>query len=92
MENYKSNESNKPNKDNKDPLHGMTLKAIVTELQQKYGWEKLGQLVKIKCFTNDPSLNSSLKFLRKMPWARKQVEDLYIRSKNQSQPFSWKKS
>lgn len=79
------------NTTNKDPLHGMTLKAIVTELQGKYGWDKLGQLVKIKCFTTDPSLNSSLKFLRKMPWARKEVEDLYLRSKDQSQPFSWEK-
>jgi uncharacterized protein (DUF2132 family) len=76
---------------NKDPLHGITLKLIVTELEQKYGWEKLGQLVKINCFTKDPSVSSSLKFLRKMPWARKLVEDLYIRSKSQSQPFSWTK-
>jgi len=74
-----------------DPLHGVTLKTIVTELEQKYGWKKLGQLVKIKCFTIDPSINSSLKFLRKMPWARKEVEQLYIRSKNITNNFSWTK-
>lgn len=73
----------------KDPLHGITLKTIVTELQAKYGWEKLGQLVKIKCFTNDPSINSSLKFLRKMPWARTQVEQLYIKSKKPTKDFKW---
>ncbi len=72
-----------------DPLHGKTLKFIVTELQQNYGWEKLGQLVKINCFNIDPSLNSSLKFLRKTPWARKQVEQLYIRSLQKESPFSW---
>ncbi|MCF6319230.1 MAG: VF530 family protein [Proteobacteria bacterium] len=74
-----------------DPLHGVTLKAIVTELHEKYGWEKLGQLVKIKCFINEPSINSSLKFLRKTPWARSKVEELYIRSKKDQKPFSWTK-
>jgi len=63
---------------NQDPLHGITLKEIVTQLFEKYGWEELGLHVKIKCFTNDPSITSSLKFLRKTPWARKQVEELYI--------------
>lgn len=72
-----------------DPLHGKTLKFIVTELQQKYGWVKLGQLVKINCFNKDPSLSSSLKFLRKTPWARQEVEQLYIRSLDADQPFSW---
>ncbi len=72
-----------------DPLHGKTLKFIVTELQQNYGWEKLGQLVKINCFNKDPSVNSSLKFLRKTPWAREQVEQLYIRSLQKESPFSW---
>ncbi len=72
-----------------DPLHGKTLKSIVTELQDKYGWEKLGQLVKINCFIKDPGINSSLKFLRKTPWARDKVEELYIRSKT-TKPFSWK--
>lgn len=64
-----------------DPLHGITLKMIVTQLEEKYGWEELGQRINIKCFTNNPSLNSSLKFLRKTPWARKKVEDLYLNNK-----------
>jgi len=63
-----------------DPLHGITLKAIVTQLEEKYGWEELGNRINIKCFTNDPSINSSLKFLRKTPWARSKVEALYIKS------------
>lgn len=71
-----------PNKIRKqDPLHGITLKAIVTELEEKYGWEELGKLINIKCFTNDPSVNSSLKFLRKTPWARTKVENLYLQNK-----------
>jgi uncharacterized protein (DUF2132 family) len=61
-----------------DPLHGITLKAIVTQLEQKYGWEELGKRITIKCFTKDPSINSSLKFLRKTPWAREKVEALYL--------------
>ena len=76
---------------NQDPLHGITLKTIVTELEQKYGWQKLGQLIKINCFTQDPSINSSLKFLRKTPWARSKVEQLYTQSQNPSVPFSWVK-
>ncbi len=64
-----------------DPLHGITLKMIVTQLQEKYGWEELGQRIKIKCFTSDPSLSSSLKFLRKTPWAREKVEKLYLETK-----------
>ena len=74
-----SEESNKVRK--QDPLHGITLKAIVTELEEKYGWEELGNRINIKCFTNDPSINSSLKFLRKTPWARTKVEELYLQSK-----------
>lgn len=62
-----------------DPLHGITLKAIVTHLEEKYGWEDLGKRINIKCFTNDPSINSSLKFLRKTPWAREKVEALYLK-------------
>jgi len=72
-----------------DPLHGKTLKFIMTELQQKYGWVKLGQLVKINCFNKDPSLSSSLKFLRKTPWARQEVEQLYIKSLQVKESFSW---
>ena len=62
-----------------DPLHGITLKMIVTQLEEKYGWEELGRRIKIKCFTTDPSLSSSLKFLRKTPWARSKVEALYLK-------------
>lgn len=61
-----------------DPLHGVTLEMIVTSLVDYYGWEELGKRITIRCFNNDPSIKSSLKFLRKNPWARKQVEDLYI--------------
>ena len=61
-----------------DPLHGVTLKMIVTRLQERYGWQELGQRIKIKCFTNDPSISSSLKFLRRTPWARQKVEELYL--------------
>ncbi len=62
-----------------DPLHGITLKTIVTDLVAEYGWEELGSRIKIKCFTTDPSISSSLKFLRKTPWARQKVEALYLR-------------
>jgi len=64
-----------------DPLHGITLERIVIELQEKYGWEGLADRVRINCFYENPSVQSSLKFLRKTPWARKKVEDLYIRFK-----------
>ena len=63
-----------------DPLHGITLKMVVTRLVEKYGWEELGRRIKIKCFTSDPSIASSLKFLRKTPWARQQVEALYLQT------------
>jgi len=63
-----------------DPLHGVTLKMVVTHLVEKYGWEELGSRIKIKCFTSDPSIASSLKFLRKTPWARQKVEALYLRT------------
>ncbi|MBV1914864.1 MAG: VF530 family protein [Pseudomonadales bacterium] len=66
---------------NNDPLHGVTLKTIVTRLQQKYGWQGLADRIRINCFSHDPSIQSSLKFLRKTPWARKKVEALYIRTK-----------
>ena len=61
-----------------DPLHGKTLEYIVRFLYAEYGWEELGNKIKINCFTSNPSVQSSLKFLRKTPWARKKVEDLYI--------------
>jgi len=65
----------------KDPLHGVTLQMMLTQLVEKYGWEELGRRIKIKCFTTDPSIASSLKFLRKTAWARQKVENLYLRSK-----------
>ncbi|HLP02160.1 MAG TPA: VF530 family protein [Opitutaceae bacterium] len=61
-----------------DPLHGVTLETIVTSLAKWYGWEELGRLVPINCFRFEPSVSSSLKFLRKTPWARKKVEELYV--------------
>lgn len=61
-----------------NPLHGVTLEAIVTELVAEYGWADLGTRVRIRCFVEDPSVPSSLKFLRKTPWARSKVEDLYL--------------
>jgi uncharacterized protein (DUF2132 family) len=63
-----------------NPLHGITLEMILTHLVEQYGWEELGRRIAIKCFTNDPGIKSSLKFLRRTPWARKKVEDLYLRS------------
>jgi len=64
-----------------DPLHGITLKALLTELVEIYGWEELARRIRIKCFAKDPSINSSLKFLRKTPWARNKVEMLYLKGK-----------
>ena len=61
-----------------NPLHGMTLEQIVNSLVEHYGWDELGKRINIRCFNSDPSVKSSLKFLRKTPWARKKVEDLYI--------------
>lgn len=61
-----------------NPLHGMTLEKIVVSLEDFYGWEGLGDRIEIRCFTHDPSVKSSLKFLRKTPWARKKVEDLFV--------------
>ena len=61
-----------------DPLHGKTLEMIVTHLVDMYGWEELGNIIRINCFRDNPSIKSSLKFLRKTPWARKKVEELYI--------------
>lgn len=66
-------------KPSNDPLHGKTLEKIVTELVDYFGWGDLGQHIRINCFIENPSIQSSLKFLRKTPWARKKVEELYIR-------------
>lgn len=62
----------------KDPLHGVTLEVMVNELVDFFGWDELGQRVPIRCFQSDPSVTSSLKFLRKTPWARSKVEGLYL--------------
>lgn len=70
--------STPPHPQARNPLHGITLEAIVTELSDHYGWEDLGQRIAIRCFTHDPSVGSSLKFLRKTPWAREKVESLYL--------------
>ena len=64
----------------KDPLHGITLKKIVEQLSDHYGFDTLGELIPIKCFTANPSVKSSLTFLRKTDWARKKVEELYLKS------------
>lgn len=61
-----------------NPLHGITLERVVTELVDHYGWDTLASKININCFKSDPSVKSSLKFLRKTPWAREQVEQLYI--------------
>jgi uncharacterized protein (DUF2132 family) len=62
----------------KNPLHGLTLEQIMNSLVECYGWDELGKRINIRCFTSEPSVKSSLKFLRKTPWARKSVEDLYL--------------
>lgn len=62
----------------RNPLHGLTLEAIVTALVAHYGWEELGRRIPVRCFTSEPSVSSSLKFLRKTPWAREKVEGLYL--------------
>ncbi len=61
-----------------NPLHGVTLERVVTELVEQYGWEYLAGRININCFKNDPSVKSSLKFLRKTPWAREKVEELFV--------------
>jgi uncharacterized protein (DUF2132 family) len=68
MDNYQQN----------NPLHGITLEKILTELVEYYGWQELGSRITINCFNHDPSIKSSLKFLRKTEWARKKVENLYV--------------
>ncbi len=68
----------------KDPLHGVTLETIMNLLVADYGWEKLGKYIKIRCFTSNPSIQSSLKFLRQTPWAREKVEKLYLASLKRS--------
>lgn len=66
---------------NLDPLHGITLKTILSELVGQFGWEEMGKIIDIRCFTHEPSIPSSLKFLRRTPWARDKVEEMYLRWK-----------
>jgi len=68
-----------------NPLHGITLEAIVVYLVSFYGWEELGNRIRINCFRNDPSIKSSLKFLRRTPWARQKVEELYLETIRKSE-------
>lgn len=68
------------NSGSRDPLHGVTLERLLTRLVEKYGWQELGRRIKLQCFNNEPSITSSLKFLRKTPWARQKVEALYLQT------------
>ena len=68
------------NAQSNDPLHGVTLEMMLNRLVERYGWNELGKRIPINCFNVDPSIKSSLKFLRRTPWARKKVEDLYLQS------------
>jgi uncharacterized protein (DUF2132 family) len=70
-----------PDQKANDPLHGLTLEQLLTELVAHFGWEELGRRVPVRCFTHDPSVKSSLTFLRQTPWARAKVEDVYVRWK-----------
>ena len=73
-----------------NPLHGVTLQHVLTKLTEHYGWEELASRIRINCFKKDPSIKSSLKFLRKTPWAREEVEKLYISTFTDPNP--WKKA
>ena len=77
MQDPKQDQSPDP-KQARNPLHGITLEAMVTQLADYFGWDELGIRIPIRCFTHDPSVSSSLKFLRKTPWARDKVEGLYL--------------
>lgn len=69
-----------------DPLHGITLEKLLTALVERYGWEALAQQIPINCFSKNPSIASSLKFLRRTPWARAKVEALYLSYRDQAMP------
>lgn len=71
-----------------NPLHGITLESVVTQLYDYYGWEELADRININCFKSDPSVKSSLKFLRKTPWARDKVEKLYLRTFSKKNPWN----
>ena len=79
-------------KQSKNPLHGITLEKIVIKLQEHYGWDELAQRINVNCFKIDPSVKSSLKFLRKTPWARSEVESLYIATFENASPCGTVKS
>jgi uncharacterized protein (DUF2132 family) len=70
-----------------NPLHGITLEQVVTKLVEEYGWEELGDRIRINCFKSDPSIKSSLKFLRKTQWARDKVEQLFIKTFEEESPW-----
>ncbi|WP_444898167.1 VF530 family protein [Microbulbifer sp. SSSA005] len=74
-----------------NPLHGITLEKVVTRLQEHYGWDGLADRININCFKSDPSIKSSLKFLRKTQWARDKVEDLYISTFENKSPWANRK-
>lgn len=74
----KSSPEDRRNRRPKDRLHGVTLQVMVTSLVDQLGWDEMGRRIRIRCFTDDPSIPSSLKFLRKTPWARAKVEQLYL--------------
>lgn len=76
----------KPIPQKNNPLHGVTLETILERLVAHYGWEELGERIDIRCFTHDPSMKSSLHFLRKTPWARTKVENLYLSIKKLNNP------
>ena len=76
----------KPEKQKNNPLHGVTLETILERLVAHYGWEELGNRIDIRCFTHDPSIKSSLTFLRKTPWARTKIENLYLSIKKLNNP------
>ena len=75
------------NKQANNPLHGITIETAVTQLVKYYGWEELAQKININCFKNDPSIKSSLKFLRKTQWAKNKVENLYISTFKKQSPW-----
>lgn len=75
-----------PSPQAKNPLHGITLERMLNELVEAIGWERMGRRVRIACFTSDPSVSSSLKFLRRTPWAREKVEALYLELQRKQKP------
>ena len=77
--------SEAPRQHPRDPLHGVTLARMVEDLSDFHGWEELGRLIPVRCFTHEPSVSSSLKFLRRTPWARAKVEALYLHTLRESQ-------